>query len=221
MNPTFKRSIPFIIMVLITMIWTVAIQAQTQSKAPGEQVVSPSPGTDAEKQFHKARENFLKKDYQNAAAEIRQGAAFLKKEAEQATGEGRQALLASAEELGQLADRERKGAVNSVQELERAFARANHALAKSYHGKASESWARKAVSEAGQDLKAAAVHLENALNWAGQHLEAGRVQAIREGKQIGEKMEKGGAWVDSEVRKGIEDIGKEIDETGHKIGLLK
>ena len=77
------------------------------------------------------------------------------------------------------------------------------------------------MPEAGQDPKAAAVHLEKALNWVGHRLEAGGVQTIREGKQIGEKMEKGAGWVDSEVRKAIKGMGKEIDETGHKIVFFK
>jgi hypothetical protein len=34
-------------------------------------------------------------------------------------------------------------------------------------------------------------------------------------------MEKGGAWVESEVRKTFEGPGKEIEEAGHKIGFLK
>ncbi len=219
MKPAFKRSISLIITALITMIWASA--AQAQSNAPGEHGVSPTPGAEVEKQFHKARENHLKKDYRNSAAEIRQAAAFLEKEAEQATGEAKQALIASARELGQLADLERKGAVNSAQELEHAFARADHALARYYQAKASESWGKKAVSEAGRNLRAAAVHLEKALGRADYQRAAEDRATIKAAKEIGEKMQRGAGWVDTEVRKGIEALGKEIDETGHKIGLFK
>jgi hypothetical protein len=219
---SFRGSIYLIIAVLIMMIQPSDLQAQTQEKASAEKIGGlPPSGTGVEKQFHDAREKFLKKEYQNAAAEIRRGAAFLDEEAKLATDDRKKALIASARELDQLADRERKGAVHSVQELERAFARAEHALARYYHSKALESWYGKAVPDAGRHLKAAAVHLENALDWAGHRLEAGGMQAIQEGKRIGEKMEKGAGWGDSEVRKAIEDMKKEIDEGGHKIGLLK
>ena len=223
MNHTpFRGLIYLILAILIMAVQLSNIQAQTQEKASGEKVGGLAPsGSGVEKAFQDARENFLRKEYQKAAVEIDRGAAFLDKEAELATEARKKALIASARELDQLADRERKGAVHSVQELEQAFARAEHTLAGYYHSKALESWYGKAVPDAGRNLKAAAVHLENALNWAGQRLEAGGVQAIREGKEIGEKMEKGGGWVDSEVRKGIEDIGKEIDETGHKIGVFR
>jgi Do/DeqQ family serine protease len=221
MNPALKHSLSLAIMILITMIWTLAAQAQNQPIAPGQQGVSPSRGAEVEKQFHKARESFLKKDYQNAAVEIRQGAEFLKKEAEQAAGEGKQALLASAEELEQLADRERKGAVNSTRELEQAFARANHALAKYYQGKASESWARRAFSEAGRDLREATVFLENALGWADYQLEAESRDTIKAAKAIGEKMQQGAGWIESEAGKAIEAMRKEIDEAGQKMRFLK
>ena len=219
---SFRGSIYLILAVLIMMIRPSNLQAQTQEKASDEKVGGLAPsGSGVEKPFHDAREKFLKKEYQNAAAEIRRSAAFLDEEAKLATDARKKALIASARELDQLADREGKGAVHSVQELERAFARAEHALAGYYHSKALESWYGKAVPDAGRNLKAAAVHLENALNWAGQRLEAGGVQAIRQGKEIGEKMENGAGWVDSEVRKAIEGMKKEIDEGGHKIEFFK
>jgi serine protease Do len=214
-------SIFLMILVLVTMGWILPVQAQTQPEAPGQQAVSPSPGTAIEKRFHGARENFLKKDYQNAAAEIRQGAALLRKEAGQAAGTGKQALLASARELEHLADLEQKGAVNSAQELEHAFARAEHALAKYFQGRASESWARKGVSETGRDLKAAAVYLEKALGRAGYRLEGKNKAAVAEAKDLGEKMEQGAGWVESEVWKAIEAAGKAIDEAGRKAEFLK
>ena len=209
---TSKRLIAFIIVVLVTTFWVVSSQAQPQAKVSGEQ-------DKLSQQFHKARENFLKKDFKDAAAEIRKGEAFVKQEAGQATGEAKQALSASAQELDKLADEVQKRTVSSVKELERTFARAHYALARHYLLKASESWAKKAISEAGQDLKAAAVHLENGLAWAGHRLEGEGVAAVKEAKQMGEKMEKGAGWVASEVSKGIEAISKGIDEASHKLSI--
>jgi len=221
-NTHFKVSIYLILALMIMIIRPMAIRGQTQEKDPGGKVVGlPSSEPGVETAFHGARENFLKKEYQNAAVEIRRGAAFLDREAELATEARKKALIASARELAELADRERKGAVLSVQELEQAFARAEHTLAGYYHSKATEAWYGKAIPAAGRHLKAAAVHLENALKWAGQREEAGRVQVIQEGKQIGERMEKGAGWVESDVRRTIEDLEREIEEAGQKIGFLK
>jgi len=45
------------------------------------------------------------------------------------------------------------------------------------------------------------------------------VAAVKEAKQMGEKMEKGAGWVASEVSKGINTIRKGIDEASHKLSL--
>jgi serine protease Do len=212
-HTTFKRSLAFITVALITLLCAVSSQAEAQAKAPGEQ-------GQLNQQFHKARENFLRKDFKDAASEIHQGAEFLKKEAARATDEGKQVLMESARELDKLANEVQKGTVRSAEELDKAFARSYYALARHDQWMASESWTRKAISETGQDLKAAAVHLESALALAGHRLEAGTESAIKEANQIGEKLEKGATWAASEVSKGINDIGKEIDEASSKVAFL-
>jgi hypothetical protein len=86
--------------------------------------------------FHKARENFLKKDFKGAASEIRKGAAFLRLEAARATKEGKVGLTASIAELERLANDVEKGTVTSAKTLDRAFAKAHHGLAKHHYLKA-------------------------------------------------------------------------------------
>jgi serine protease Do len=223
MNPkSLQRLMCSLVIILVAILWVGETRAQTQAKPPGAQAAaSPSSGVGVDESFHKARESFLKKDYIRSAAEIRKGAALLKKEAEQASGEGKEALRSSANELDGLADRVQKGAVDSERKLGQAFARADHALARYYHGRASESWARKAASETGRELKVAAGHLENALNWAGERVDAEAAGAIQEGKQIGERMEKGIGLAAPEVGKGIESLGGEIIRVGRKIALSK
>ena len=210
---TFKRSIVFIITLLIALTWAMPGQAQTQAKGPGVQ-------GELDQLFKKARESFLKKDFKDAAADIRKGESFVKQEADRAAGEAKQALTASAQELDKLAEEVQKRAIRTVQELDSIFARTHHALAKYYQQKASESWIKKASTEAGHYLKLAAIHLENALAWAGHRIEGDGAAAIEEAKRIAEKMEKGTSWAASEVIKGIDAIGKEIDEAGRKIGSL-
>ena len=210
---TFKRPIAFILVLLTAMIWVTASQAQTQAKGPSEQ-------SELDRLFQKARESFSKKDFQDAASDIRRGEMFVKREAERATGEAKQTLTASTQELDKLADGVQKRAIRSVKELDSVFARTHHALARYYQQKASESWAKKAISEAGQYLKLAAIHFEKALAWAGHQIEAEGAAAVEEAKRVGEKLEKGEGWAASEVRKDIDAIGKEIDEAGRKIEFL-
>jgi Do/DeqQ family serine protease len=201
-----------IIVFLTAMIWTVATQGQTPAKAPGQQgAVSSFPRDVADAQFHRARESFLRKDYQEAASEIRRAAAFLQEEAGRAVGEAKQGLIASSQGLNKLADEVEGKAIQSSKELDKAFTRAHQALARYYQAKASESWAKKLTSEAGHDLKTAAIHLEHAWSWAGHQWERRSEEAIREAKNIGEKMEKGWNWTASEVNRGIDALKREIE----------
>jgi len=50
----------------------------------------------------------------------------------------------------------------------------------------------------GRSLGSAALHLERSLSWTGHLIEAESTAALEEVKRIGEKLEKGADWTDSE-----------------------
>ncbi len=120
-----------IVSALLLMACVATGAAQTQAAA------SP------QEQFQKARENFLKGDFSDAAAEIRQAASFLKSESVKAAAEVKQDLIQSAQDLDKLADGVEKKAISSENDLDESFTRAEYALARYYHSKASEAWAKK------------------------------------------------------------------------------
>ena len=211
-----KRLSVFIVVALFSMAWAQAGAAETRT--PGKSVSSRSA---LQKQFHNARESFLKKDFHDAASEIRSAAAFLDKEEARAAGESKRDLAGSAQDLRRLAETVEKKAVKSEKELDESFARAEYALARQYHAEASESWAKKEASKAGACLKAAAIHLENALTWAGSRMEEKSSKVVREAKGVGEKMEKDVGVAESDVDKSLDAVKKEIDDAARKIPLLK
>ncbi len=167
--------------------------------------------------FHRAYDNFAKKDYHAAAAEIRKGAAFIGLEAGRATADGKAALQSSAQELSQLADSVEKGAVKNANELNPHFARANQALAQAHYRNASESWARKAADATGYELKAAASDVEKAAAWAGQKVETGASDVINGVRLVAGKLITGAGYGADEVGSGIEALGREIERLGTKI----
>jgi hypothetical protein len=173
-----------------------------------------------QEQFQKARENFLKGDFSDAAAEIRQAASFLKSESVKAAGAVKQDLIQSAQDLDKLADGVEKKAISSENDLDESFTRAEYALARYYHSKASEAWAKKKASEAGQYLKAAGMQLEDALTWAGGLIDEKSKAAIQKAKDVGERMEKGVAVAGSDVIKYFEEAKKEMDEAAHRMPSL-
>jgi hypothetical protein len=167
--------------------------------------------------FHKARENFLKKDYKAAATEIRKGTSFLKLQTARATKEGNVLLMKSVHELENLAKDVEQGAVTSAKTLDEAFARAHHALARHHYLKATEYKAKGAGSKVGHALKAAATHLEHGLAWAGHKLEAATVAVIKDSRLIAGKLVEGTGWIGKEVGVLIEEIGEEIQKLGRLV----
>ena len=178
---------------------------------------SVSSGSALQKEFHKASMSFRKKDFHDAASEIRSATAFLDKEETRASGESKRDLAGSAQDLRRLAERVEKKSVRSESELNESFTRAEYALARQYHIETSESWTKKETSKAGARLKAAAGHLDNALAWAGSGMEEKTNKAIRDAKDVGEKMEKGVDVAASDVDKALGAVKKEIDDAARTV----
>jgi serine protease Do len=209
---SFRRLAVFMVAALLVVTCVTAGAAQTQGDVSTNAV---------DKSFHKARENFLKKDFKDAASEIRQAAGILAAESSQAMGQAKQDLTESARELNMLAGRVEKKAVKSDKELDNVFARAEHSLAQGYEARGSESWAKKEISEAGRDLRSSANHLENTLAWAGQRIEEKSGKAIRDARDLAGKMESGIEVAGSEVDNAFEAIRKEIDAVARKYSSSK
>ena len=102
--------------------------------------------------------------------------------------------------------------------MDRAFAKADHALALAHRTKAAESWARKEYNEVGYELKASASGLESAAGWVGAEAKKGTSAVVSSTQTLGEKLTSGATWTRDEVTKGFESLGNAINALGHKIG---
>jgi serine protease Do len=208
----FKKLIAIVAVTLfISVVLAVSSQGQIQAKAPVQK-------TELDQHFQNAHESFLKKDFRDAASEIRKAEAFFKQKVTQAKGEEKQVLIDFVQRLDKLADQVEKGAVPSVQELDHAFAQAYYALANYYWLKASDAWAKRETSQMGRDLQAAVLHLERSLTWTGHRIKDESAVALQEVRRLGERMEKRAELTASEVNKGIDTIGKEIEKAGKEMG---
>jgi len=166
--------------------------------------------------FQNAHQSFLAKNYDKAAEEIRKGEAFVKLEARRSSGDVKDSLNSSAEELGKLAGDTKKGTVKSVREGDDAFARADRALAQSHQVKAKESWAKNEAVKTGYEMKAGARLLEQSAAWAGSEAKSGVSTAVRDTRTLAGKLADGSGYAAEEVEKGINHLGKEISDLGHK-----
>jgi hypothetical protein len=166
--------------------------------------------------FQNAHQSFLAKDYDKAAEEIRKGEAFVKLEASRASGEGKSSLNSSAQELDKLAVDTKKGTANAVRESDNAFARADRALAQSHQIKAKESWAKKETVKAGYEMKAAALSLEQSAAWTAGEAKPDVSAVVQDTRTLAGKLSDATEHAAAEVDKGIDELGKEIADLGHK-----
>jgi len=199
-----------------------ASETRSATKAPEDNVIISEDilivfVDEPQHHYMRAFENFLKHDWEAAAAEIRKGAAFLKLEASRAAGDAKKELTASVQMLEKLADDIEKGAVRSAKDVQDVFAKAEHAVAKHHYLKAAEAWGKKSIKKAGHELQAAAVSLEHGFAWAGQKLEAGAVKVMDDTRHVAGKLIEGAGWVADEVGKAIEYLGRKIDMLGKTV----
>jgi hypothetical protein len=191
----------------LSSVCAVAAQSASQQTAASQEVAQTNTSAELEQYFQKAHEAYSK-NATEAAAEIRKATALLKQEANNAKGEARQLLLESSKELGGLADQVQKGTVKTAQDLDNAFSRAQTALASYYQQRAQNSWTKKAISDVGQSLNAAALNLEGAWKWSKTRAEKASQAAVNSAKVVSEKIAKGSGWAQKSARASMTWEGK-------------
>lgn len=162
-----------------------------------------------EQYFQKARKE-LKNNASEASVQIRKAAALVKEEASHAQGRSKKWIIESSQELEDLGRRVQQGAVKTVEELNDTFSRAHAALADYYRQRASDSWTKKTVSETGQALNEAALHLESGWEWSKNKADKASKATINSAKQVSKEIARGSKWVSTEIGKSIESLEKDI-----------
>ena len=205
----FKKSF-FILFFAATLtttgLWAGIVQAETKAA----ETASMSYEDKLEVHFQQARKDIQNGDLAGAASQIREGASILKKAAGNAEAGVRHSLLISAEDLEALADGLETNVVYSSEKIQRTFAHAHQAMAGYYDFRASESWAKNAVNQAAENLRAAADHLDAAMTWLGRKSEVGTQAAISYARQLSDELKAGTGYIADEVSKGINGIQMEL-----------
>ncbi|MFZ1981877.1 MAG: hypothetical protein WAU61_11265 [Smithella sp.] len=178
---------------------------------------SESQSSSIEQTFQKAKQDYLQKDMDSAAGQIKKGADYMKAESLKASAKGKEALTSSARELEQLSVDVKKGTVKSVKKIEQSFARAYLAMAADRHIKSAESWSRKESEKTGEALDSSSRYLERSFAWAGQKVETHTKKAIEKSKSLSLKLKEKGNVIAKDVEKGLKDTGSEIEKLGKRI----
>jgi hypothetical protein len=160
--------------------------------------------------FTAAHKNFLKRDTEAAAREIRNAAVMLARESDKTAGAGKKDLRALAAELEMLAEQVGKGTVAGAEELTVPFGRACRAMAESHAARSSEAWSKREAHRAGEELRAASDDLAAAATWTGHEGDYGVAAAVQGARATGSKLTKGAKWTEAEVRRSMDDVDREL-----------
>ncbi|RFA25368.1 hypothetical protein CAI21_19220 [Alkalilimnicola ehrlichii] len=162
--------------------------------------------------LERARESFVRRDYDEAADDIAAAAAFLRIEAERVGRPAEEELGQVADRLEDLAERVRDEDVHDLNELGSLAAETNHALAERYHELAEAAEDEGESRHAGYYLRAAAHHLEHAFAWTGHEIDEGSRDAIDAVKDGADDVARGAEWTGDEARDLFSRMGDEVDQ---------
>ncbi len=207
----FKSTRMVILMMFaILSVLFIGVQGQAIQTKPQGTVGSPAETDQLDQHFQKAQDDLIRENSSGAAAELQKAAAFLEGEEQRSASDAKQLLGTSVRELKQVAGQLENGTAVPEEKIRQIFARAHQALAHNYQLKASESETQEMASNLGQDIEAAAEHLEKAWYWSGHQLEAAGRDVIEHSKQLGKKIESGVDWAAADATNSIDDLGHEI-----------
>ena len=205
----FRLAVVMMMAAIATGVWAKAITVDEEDLA----VLVGQTGA----HFHAAREKFMA-DYLPAAAdEIRISSAIMRLEHARATDEGKKSLKASIDELNELANKVELNMVDDPEELDKAFSRANYALANHRHLKAQEYYEKGEDGKAAAELRAAASNIERGFGWAGEKMEEGAVATIRGARLLTGKAIQAPGWVISKTGRVLAAVGRGV---GGAVGVV-
>ena len=200
-----RAAVVVVFALFVTGILPLAVFAESESPSSIEQT------------FQKAKQDYLQKNMDSAAGQIKKSADYMRAESAKASAKGKEALTSSARELEQLSVDVKKGTVKSVNKIEQSFARAYLALAADRHIKSAESWNRKESGKTVEALGSSSRYLERSFAWASQKVEIHTKKAIEKSKSLSLKLKEKGSVIAKDVEKGLKDTASEIEKLGKRI----
>jgi hypothetical protein len=164
-----------------------------------------------------ARQNFIERDFEGSAMDLRRAAALLRVDAGRARGDVQRELTSAARNLDRLAAAVEIGRVNRVERLDPFLARAEHASARLYHQLAEDAWRANEPRRAGHALRAAARHLEHAAIYVGAEGVGIARDVTGDAFRISGALVEGVGYVPREVGVAIQRVGSATDRLGQRI----
>jgi len=207
----------FLATLLVTVVCNAAFSQVVDRPIKIDEMLWLQLSDEPEHHMKEAESNLKAGNLSGASHNLRKAIVFLRIDAANCSGSCKDALDYAADDLLALTHRIEKGTPVRTIELERAFARAEHAIAENHCACAKESWIHKRNELVGYRMRAAGLAIERAAKWSGEELDAGARTTVDETRKIGASLVEGKDFVVDEIGKGLTSLGEGIARTGRRI----
>jgi hypothetical protein len=187
-----------------------------RADANGEMALAASAGAVAQ-DLERARALLDRGQRAAGSRHLQQAAGVLRLQASAATAEQRETLERAASQLDELARVVAEGTGRLSPEVGRRIAGVEFDLAQLHLQNAQETWAQREARRAGHELRAAAMHVDNAARWTGVEAERVVREVTGDVLRISGRLVQGVALVPEEVGRAIERLGAATDRLGRAI----
>ncbi len=171
--------------------------------------------------FEDARSDFLNGDLKDAGENMRMAVALIKLEISRSTGDVKKSLVTSVKELKKLIKKVEKGEVVAGETLDKAFARAEYALAWHHFQKAKEYQSREKYGKMARSIDAAVTHLLYASSWTDDNLEKDDVAAAKDARSFAKKVMDGVASAPAKAGEVLKSVGQSLKKLGTSLDKEK
>ena len=97
-----------------------------------------------------------------------------------------------------------------------AFVQASHNLAQHHYIQGMSSWGKKEGTQAGQELKAAVIYLEEGIKWTGEKGKQEADAVAKDTHLLAGELIAGAQITDQEAERGFKALKAEIDKLGKR-----
>jgi hypothetical protein len=158
---------------------------------------------EAHRHLRDAIDAYARQDRVRAVTDIHRAMGHVRLEAGRAAGYAKRALDGAVAELGRVALSVALGLSRGREAIGNWFPIANLSLALAHRVKAQQWWARRVHGTTGYELKAAALCLQGAAEWAQRDIASGAMRAAQAAAALGERLALGELPARDEVNDGI------------------
>jgi hypothetical protein len=192
--------------------------ARTPEPEPVTEALEPSmPADEVDVEFVTARENFVQRDFNRTAEDLKGAAERVTAMGESAAGKSRDELKGIARDISRIAKDVKNGTLKDVKKFDTELAGVEQSLAKHHLRAARDAMGKRDLRGAGRELNAAARDVHGMGERMGKDLDADTKQGVRYALTVGGKLTEGVEQAPADFENAVKGLERGVDRLAHEI----